>query len=297
MKKDLFKLHLAVALAGMTGIFGKWITLDAISLVWYRLLIAFLVCGVYFVCTHKRRDFELLEYLKIGGVGAVLAVHWFLFYASIKLSNVSVGVICLSSTSFFTAIFAPVLSHKRPSAKEIFFGVSAILGVSLIFSFDSKYRLGIIAGTLCAAGVSLFNILNKKVGERHSASTMLLGELSGGFLFACLVVPFYMAFCDLQSFPVPDLSDALKLFVFAVICTAWIQFLQIQSLQVFSPFMVGLTFCLEPLYSILFAAVFFHEFREWSIALVAGLVLIIIPILLQTSEMLKIRRKDDFSKQ
>lgn len=282
MGKDIFKLHFAVALAGTTGVFGKWISLDAVSLVWYRLLFSFAVCALYFVCTRKHRTFEFREFLKIASVGAVLAIHWFLFYASIKLSNVSVGVICFSSTSFFTAILAPLLSRRKPSPKEILFGISTLLGVALIFSFDTKYRPGIVAGILCAVGAALFNILNKRVGENHSASTMLLGELAGGSLLASLVLPIYLFVFRIPGVPVPDFSDAVKLLFFAVLCTVWLQFLQIQCLQKFSSFTVSLTFGLEPLYSILYAAILFGEFREWSVSLVAGFVLIAIPIALQT---------------
>ncbi len=281
MGKEILKLHFAVALAGTTGVFGKWISIDAVPLVWYRLLFSFVVCALYFVCTHRSRNFSLRDFLKIGSVGAVLAVHWFLFYASIKLSNISVGVICLSSASFFTAILGPVLSRQKFSARELLFGILALVGVALIFSFDFEYRLGIVAGILCAIGLSLFNILNKRVGKNYSASTMLLGELAGGSILASVILPFYLVFLQIPDVPVPNFSDMAKLFVFAVLCTVWLQFLQIQCLQVFSPFAVSLSFCLEPLYSIFYAAIFFGEFREWSPAFVAGFALIVLPIVLQ----------------
>lgn len=284
MGREIFKLHFAVALAGTTGVFGKWISLDAVPLVWYRLLLSFAVCALYFICTRKSRNFSIRDFLKIGSVGAVLAIHWFLFYASIKLSNVSVGVICFSSTSFFTAILGPLLSHRKPSVKETLFGISALAGVAFIFSFDLEYRQGIVAGVLCAVGASLFNILNKRIGKNYSASTMLIGELAGGSLLASVVLPLYLFFFRIPSVPVPGFPDFAKLLVFAVLCTVWLQFLQIQSLQDFSPFAVSLAFSLEPLYSILYAAILFGEFREWSPALIAGFALIVIPIALQTRE-------------
>lgn len=285
MGKDILKLHFAVALAGTTGVFGKWISLDAVPLVWYRLLLSFAVCALYFASTRKHATFDFREFPKIAAVGAVLAAHWFLFYASIKLSNVSVGVICFASTSFFTAILAPLFSRQRPSPKEILFGISALFGVALIFSFDSEYRPGIVAGILSAIGASLFNILNKRVRKNHSASTMLLGELAGGSLLASLILPFHLFIFQIPSVPVPDFSDTIKLIFFAVLCTVWLQFLQIQCLQVFSPFAVSLTFSLEPLYSILYAAILFGEFREWSLSLAAGFVLIVVPIALQTCKL------------
>lgn len=282
MKQDLLKLHFAVALAGTTGLFGKWITLDAVPLVWYRLLISFAACALYFICSRKSRTFSVKSFFAIGGVGAILAIHWFLFYASIKLSNISVAVICFASTCFFTAVLSPLFSHQKISVRELLFGISALAGISLVFSFDTEYRLGIVAGILCAIFASLFNILNKRVGTNHSPSTMLLGELAGGSLAASLFIPFYLGFCDLPALPVPGLADLCKLLLFSIICTAYLQFLQIQSLQKFSSFTVSLTFSLEPIYSIFYAAILFHEFRDWSPAFLVGLCLIVVPIVFQT---------------
>lgn len=284
MFKTLLMLHLSVALAGATGVFGKWITITTLPLVWYRLLVSSVLCILVLIFTKKQITFTMHEFLRIGFVGAVLAIHWFFFYGSIKLSNVSVGVVCFSSMSFFTALLEPLVNKHKVSLRELFFGVLCVLGVLLIFSFDSKYRLGILAGTLSSICAALFTIVNTRVGRDFSSTKMLVGELAGGSIVASILVPIALVLSDytFDTVAVPGLSDGVKLIVFCAACTVLLQFMQIQGLQRVPTFTFNLTYALEPIYSIVYAVLLFQEFREWSLAFVIGLCLIILPIIAQT---------------
>ena len=123
---------------------------------------------------------------KIGSVGLLLALHWIFFYGSIKASNVSIGVVCLSLMSIFTAIFEPLINRHRISLREILFSLVAVLGIVLIFHFDTRYRVGICMGVISSALASLFTIVNKKVAVNYTSSTMLLLRDAGWFLRALL---------------------------------------------------------------------------------------------------------------
>lgn len=284
MLKTLLTLHFSVALAGATGVFGKWITVSTFPLVWYRLLLASVICIVCMLVSRKKMEFSLRDFLRIGSVGAILALHWFCFYGSIKLSNVSVGVVCFSSVSFFTAMLEPLLNKHRVSIRELVFGLLAVVGILLIFSFDSEYRLGVIAGIFSSIFASVFTIMNTRVGHDYKPSKMLVGELAGGSMLASILFPIALVTSGYTTdvIEIPCASDCVKLLAFAGICTVWLQFLQIRCLQLVPTFTFNLTYGLEPIYSIVYAVLLFQEFREWSMAFVTGLCLIIIPIIAQT---------------
>ena len=187
----LIKLHLSVLLAGTTGLFGKWLALDTTLIVWYRLALVSLMCAGLLAFWHKLRRVSPVDFLKIGGVGAILCIHWLFFYGSIRASNVSIGVVSFSTTGFFTAVLEPLINKHRASFKEIALSLMTVAGVALIFSFDVRYRLGIALGLGAAALASLFSITNKLVGKNRPLSTMLFYELTGGALCASVVLPFY----------------------------------------------------------------------------------------------------------
>ena len=156
MKEAFVKLHLSVLLAGGTGVFGKLITLNEFMLVWYRLLFAVMLFYVVLRIFGSFKKVSRKDILKIGLVGTLLALHWVFFYASIKFSNVSIGVVCLSLMSFFTAIFEPMINRRRISCKEIAFSLIAVAGIVLIFHFDTRYRTGVILGIISSALASMF---------------------------------------------------------------------------------------------------------------------------------------------
>lgn len=287
----LIKLHLSVLLAGTTGLFGKWLTLDTTLLVWYRLVLASLMCAGLLAFWHKLRKVSFTDFLKIGGVGAILCIHWLFFYGSIRASNVSIGVVSFSTTGFFTAILEPLINKHKASFKEIALSLMTVAGVALIFSFDVRYRLGIALGLGAAALASLFSITNKVVGKSRPLSTMLFYELTGGALCASIVLPFYFGINPGATF-IPSLSDFLKLVLFALACTVVLQIMQIQALKALSAFTVSLTYNLEPIYSILLAMLFFGEARELNWSFYAGLSLILVSVLLQTIRVLRERRRN-----
>ena len=134
MKEAFIKLHLSVLIAGGTGIFGRLITLNEGLLVWYRMLLAGVLFYIVLFLLKKLRKLPARDALRIASVGLLLAVHWLFFYGSIKASNVSIGVVCLSLMSFFTALFDPVINRHRVSASEILFSLVGVAGIGLSFT-------------------------------------------------------------------------------------------------------------------------------------------------------------------
>lgn len=288
MNNRFIKLHISILLAGFTGLFGKLISLNEGLLVWYRMLFAAVVFYCILLIGNKLEKIPWREKLKICGVGVLLALHWVSFFGSIKLANISIGVVCFSTTSFFTALLEPFIIRRRFAVRELFFSLIAVAGIALIFQFDTRYRVGISIGILSAALAALFTITNKKVGTHHNTRTVLLYELAGGFLGLTCLLPFYLYFFPVDTI-LPNLSDFLYLLILAVICTIGLQILQIQALKSISAFTVNLSYNLEPIYSIILAILFFGEAKELNYAFYIGLSMIFLSVLLQTRKAVHIQ--------
>ena len=95
-------------------------------------------------------------------VGALLAFHLIFFYLSIKLSNVSIGTVTLASSSFFTSLLEPKVLNKKFDKTSLIYASLNIIGLLLIFNFDTKFRLGISVGFIAAFLAALFTVFNKK---------------------------------------------------------------------------------------------------------------------------------------
>ena len=279
-RKAFMQLHLSVLLAGFTGLFGKLITLNEVDIVWYRMFFTSMILVVF--TGLPRVGWK--KFLQIAGCGALLGLHWMLFYCSIKASNVSIGVVCFALVGFFTALFEPVIFRRKVSWAELLLSLITVAGLLFIFSLDARYRYGITIGVVSSAVCALYAIFNKKVSVGVRSRTMLMYQMSGGIVGVSLIIPFY-----LMIFPagqdvmvVPTGSNLWWMLCHALFCTIGMYLLQIQALKQLSAFTVNLTYNLEPCYTIILALLFFGEARELNLSFYIGIALVVVSVLLQT---------------
>lgn len=290
MKKDYLLLHLSVFIAGFTGVLGRLITLDSAVLVWWRMAAAGLIIWAFLAITKQLNRYKPNDILQMGGVGMLLCLHWVFFYASIKASNVSIGVVCFSLVGFFTALFEPIINRHRFSGREFLFSLLTILGIYLIFHFDSRYRLGIVLGVISSALYALFAIVNQRVGKHYETKNMLLWEMVGGLVGLSCLLPIYNQFIPVgRLYPVG--MDIPYLAFMVVVCTIGLCLLQIIVLQRIPAFTVNLTYNLEPVYSIILSMFIFNEYKELNFSFVIGIALIILSVVLQTVSSIKQARQ------
>lgn len=281
MKKAFLSLHIAIFLAGFTGIMGRLITLNEGLLVWWRLLITSCTMAVIFLVSGRLQKVSLSLHLRILGTGAIVALHWVFFYASIKYANVSVGLVCFSAIGFFSAFFEPWILQKKLDWIEVLFGALAIAGIWLIFHFDGQYKLGILLGVISSLFAAIFPILNKKLIGQLSADSLTFYELTAALIVLTPVIPFYIL-----NFPgdhiLPTRSDFLWLLVLSWLCTVLAFNLSLQALKKISPFAVNLSYNLEPVYGIILAFLVFKENEYLGSGFYYGVALILLTVVLQT---------------
>lgn len=281
MKKAFIQLHIAVFLAGFTAILGKLITLNEGLLVWYRLLITSVTLFVLLYFRKELQKLSIKNALKLIGVGGIVALHWVSFYGSIKYSNVSVSLTCLSGIGFFTAFFEPLIMRRKVDFVEILLGMLAIIGIYLIFDFYPQYKLGILFGVISAMLASLFPILNKNLLKKFSSKTVTLYEMSGGLIVLTFIIPFYLQYFPADYY-LPTTYDWLWLLILGWLCTVFTFILALNALKKISPFTASLAYNLEPVYGIILAFIIFHENKYLSAGFYYGLGLILLAVILQT---------------
>ena len=287
MKRAFLQLHIAVFLAGFTGVLGRLITLNEAVLVWYRMMIAcFVLWGSLFFFKRKPAASRRL-FIQASTVGFLLALHWVTFYAGIKVSNVSTALVCLSSMGFFTAILEPVMLRRPFDIIEVLLGLLAIAGISIVFHFDPHYKLGIIISLFSAFLASVFPILNRQILQQMDAETATRYQLSGGFIFLTLLMPVYLHYFPVDRL-LPTLSDFAWLLVLGVLCTVVAYDLFMKALQKISAFTVNLSYNLEPIYGIAMAFLIYREDKEVSPGFYYGFFLIVAAVVLQTLRLRKI---------
>ncbi len=289
MKKAFLQLHLAVFLAGFTGILGRLITMNEGMIVWYRLLFTVVTMAIIFGLLKKLRKIPLLDILKIAAVGFIAAMHWVTFYGSIKYSNVSVALVCFSSISFFTALLEPLILRKRINWTEMFLGLMTIGGIFIIFHFDTQYKTGIVIGLVSALLAALFPIYNRQFLKRIDVETMLTWQQLGGFLSLSVLLPFYLKAFPVESFW-PSASDLMWLLVLSWFCSVIAFQFSSNALKRLSAFTVNLTYNLEPVYGIILAFVVYNENKLLSKYFYIGFAMIALALIIHVIILIKHER-------
>lgn len=278
------QIHFCVVLWGFTAILGKLISLPALPLVWWRML---LVVALLMLLPRVWRGLRAMSprlRWSYAGVGVLVALHWLTFYAAIKLSNASVGATCMALGTVFTALIEPWLTGKRLSKREVGLGVAVLPGVALVAGgVPDEMLIGVAVGTVSALFVAFFGSLNKRLVEHGDPLSVTALEMAAGVAALTVLAPL----CGLLSpafggdpFLLPDLSDSAYLLTLAVLCTLIPFALSLMALRHLTAFGAQLAINLEPVYAIFLAIVLLGEQRELSprfylgVAIILGAVLV-----------------------
>lgn len=280
MKKSYLVLHVSVILAGFTGIFGKLISLNEGLLVWYRVFFSAICLLFILKLLDISTDISRKEKLYIAKIGLFITVHWVFFYASIKYSNISVGVVCYCLTSFFTAIFNGLIKRKF-EVSELLLSLLTLLGIGLIFHFDASYQLGIMLGTISSAFAALYTIYNERLVRRYDSKLINYYQMAGGTIGLGILLPAYLYYFPVESL-IPSLKDTFYLLLLSLFCTVGLYVLFAEALKRIPAFTVNLTFNLEPIYAIIMAFLFFGESKTVNASFYIGLLFVMSSVVFQS---------------
>lgn len=278
IRKHIIQLHFIVFIYGFTAILGRLITLEAIELVWYRILIAFVSLAIIMKLSGKDFSINFKKLLLFSSVGLIVALHWITFFHSIKISTISVALGCLASTTLFTSILEPAIVRRPLSWFEVFTGVVIIIGLYIIFQFEPDYVAGIITGLTSAFLSGLFTVINKVLVRDNHPITISFYEMGGGLFGVTLFLLLNGTLVGEMKLPI--LSDWIYLLILGIICTAYAFMASTRVMQTLSAFTVVLTVNLEPIYGIVLAFIVFGDSEYMSTGFYAGTLIILSAVFL-----------------
>jgi drug/metabolite transporter (DMT)-like permease len=261
VSKARLQIHFCVVLWGFTAILGKLITLPALPLVWWRML---LVAAALLLLPRVWRGLRAMSVRlrwAYAGIGVLVSLHWLSFYAAIKLSNASIGATCIALGPVFLSFIEPWIAKRRFDPRELLIGVAVVPGVAMVVGgVPHAMRMGIAVGVLSALFVALFGSFNKRLVEHGDPLTVTCLELGTGALFLTLLAPLLPH--TGAAFVLPDLHDALLLLALSFGCTLLPFALALVALRHLSAFGTQMVTNLEPVYAIVLAIVLLGEQRE-----------------------------------
>uniref|UniRef100_UPI004047F0F8 DMT family transporter n=1 Tax=Roseivirga sp. TaxID=1964215 RepID=UPI004047F0F8 len=279
--KDFVKLHFIVFLWGFTAILGNEMTIPATDVVMYRTaLAAIILAGFMFV---KAKSFHLnKEYVTpMILTGLVIALHWFLFFESARVSNVSVSLAGMATTTFWTSLIEPAFNKRRIRLFEVIMGLVVISGLYVIFRFEFNNALGLTLAVTSAFMSALFSVLNAKYTKVLSQYTITLYEMAAAAIGIILFIPVYKNFFldEAAIYALPNLRDWGLLLILSGACTVYAFSSSVELMKRITAYVINLTVNLEPVYGIILAVLIYGENEKMSNGFYYGTLIILLAVL------------------
>jgi len=240
------KVHIAVLLFGMTGLFARYLDLNPLIIVFGRVFFSAIFIGIWLVVVKESfRLNDKKDYLTLAFLGILLAGHWTSFFTSIQLSNVAIGLLTFSTFPVFVSLFKPLISREYIKAREIVFACVTLLGIAFVVPFNdlrSDSVLGGLVGVLSGALYALFTIANERLAQTYSGKLVAFYEQVAAII---VLLPFLF----IIEFTL-DSREIGLLILLGTVFTGLGHSLFISGLKHVSAYMASIITMMEPLYSI-----------------------------------------------
>jgi len=256
---------------GLIAIVVAAVDLDASVLVFYRLALAALAIGAAAALLGAR---ELLRPppapLRVLAVGGILALHWFLFFETIKRSSVAVAVLVVYTAPILLAVLAPLVLPERRSRAALAALVPAAVGLAVITLGGGEEArvttLAVATGIGAALTYAALVIATKRLTATLATATITFWIYGAA---AVLLAPFLLA----AERIVPRGAEILWVLLLGVVFTALSGFVYITLLRRVTAQAVGVLAYLEPVSAALLAWALLDE--ALGVAVVAGGALVV----------------------
>ena len=261
-------LHIIVLIWGLTGILGDYINLSSSKIVFFRTLIAFV--SLIFIGLFIKQSKKLTgnQILKISGVGIIVGLHWFTFFYSIKVSTISIGVVCMSLTTLFVALIEPIIFKRKISKSEIFISIFILVGIIIIFGFEFKYVEGILFGVFSALMAAIFSVFNGELIKTVSSFSITKYEMLGAVMVSSLIMLFSNEF-DSSLFVMSN-NDLILLLFLGLVCTTVAFMISVWVMKFLGAFTVSVSVNMEPIYTIIIAVLLAPEKEKMTYGFYIG---------------------------
>ncbi|MFB0565346.1 MAG: DMT family transporter [Candidatus Aminicenantaceae bacterium] len=257
-QQSLLEIHLAVLLFGLAGLFGKWLSLSPVIIVFGRVVFASIALALLLLFTKKSLQIiPRKNYLLFFSLGIILAIHWISFFKSIQVSTVAVGLLSYSSFPIFTALLEPLFFREKIVAINILFALLCFCGIYLIipeFNLANSVYQGVLWGLLSGITFAFLTIANRRLSQKYSSLVIAFFQ---DFFAAIILLPLFFV----KQTPIST-KNLFLLIILGVFCTAGAHSLFIKSMRYIKAQTASIISSLEPVYGIVLALFLLGEIPE-----------------------------------
>lgn len=144
--RHLVALHVAVVLFGFAGLFGKWIDWNPEAIALGRTVVATVALAIFIAIRGERLPRPSPAF---AANGALLALHWYAFFAAIETATVAVGLLGFASFPLFVLLLERRLLGSRSRPGDLLTAGLVVAGIATLVptpSWDNATVRGLVWG-------------------------------------------------------------------------------------------------------------------------------------------------------
>jgi drug/metabolite transporter (DMT)-like permease len=247
-------LHVAVALFGLAGLFGKWIDLSPLAIVLGRTLVAAIALGI--LAGVRREPLGRLDVAWLVN-GAILALHWVTFFLAIQVASVAVGLLGYATFPLFVLIIERRGRWRSVARVEWLTALLVVSGFGVLvprLAWSDATVQGLLLGAASGVTFAWLAVRNRALVERHGALGLAFWQNAWAAIWTMVaVVPLA------STMRAPSWQDLGAIVTLGALCTALAHTLFIASLRHVGTHTASIVAALEPVYGIAFAVLLLAE--------------------------------------
>ncbi|MGC1503200.1 MAG: DMT family transporter [Sulfitobacter sp.] len=190
--KGLLITLLGVLFVVPDSLFVRLIAADALTIAFWRLLLAGGLSGLWILSTSGTGPFRAV--LRTGRYGVIYMIgvgcSGVLFVVAVSLTSVANVVFIIASLPVFASVFSRVFLAEPFGARTWLTIAAVIPGLAIIAYGSGEAQKASLAGDLLALSVSALFAAALTAARHARAVSMVPGVAMGYTLAACLIAPF-----------------------------------------------------------------------------------------------------------
>lgn len=180
LSKNFLYLHLVVLFAVFSGLFGKIITFPALTLVLGRVFFSSMFLFVFFKYNKQKTHLsKRIDYTYLALMTITLMIHWYIFFQSVPLSTVTIGLLTFSIFPLLLPYLETCFFKATLKLSDIIIANIMFCGILLIapsLSAATPTFQGMLYGFIAGFTYANLSLVNRKCAKEYCGRVISLYE-------------------------------------------------------------------------------------------------------------------------
>jgi drug/metabolite transporter (DMT)-like permease len=267
--KNVLELSFATFLISTAAVLGKYIDMAASVIIWWRAALALIALYIFLRLNKIKFRLHSFKDKVIIFISALfLGVHWVTYFHSVKISNVSIGMLSLYTFPAMTSILEPLISKTSFNKIHLLLAILVLIGIYILapeFNVENSSFKGILWGLTSALFFTFRNIILKERAKKYNGSIVMFYQLIVVTIFLSPVLYLYGTSEIKTEYP--------YIIMLALFATAIGHSLFLKSLKHFSATTASIILSTQPIFGIILAYLFLSEIPFYNTYIGGALIL------------------------